>query len=308
MASKVVKLTFETPVHFGRRRLTDSEYTCDAATIFSALYMEALNMGCADELLQAARSGEFTISDAFPYIEDTLYIPKPMLAIASGNNMLQSVKQEDSRSRKASKKLKFIPASKFESFIAGSFDFLAEVEKFKLGTSSLHTKVNLTYENSNDAQPYHVGAYSFNKACGVYFVVDGSYDAKPLFEQLAYSGLGGKRTSGYGRFLYEIIDNAPFKLLRDNTNNKKLMLLSSAIPTEDELTQNLIDSAKYHLQRKSGFVQSVNHATSPQKKRDMYTFAPGSIFNKAFDGGIFDVNMSGEHPVYRYAKAMWMEV
>ena len=75
MATRMVKLTFQAPVHFGDGRLSDGEYTCDAATLFSALFIEALKAGCADELLVAAKSGGFSISDAFPYIGERLYIP-----------------------------------------------------------------------------------------------------------------------------------------------------------------------------------------------------------------------------------------
>ena len=53
MENRIVRLSFQSPVHFGGRRLSDGECTCDAATLFSALYIEALNMGCADDLLCA---------------------------------------------------------------------------------------------------------------------------------------------------------------------------------------------------------------------------------------------------------------
>ena len=87
------------------------------------------------------------------------------------------------------------------------------------------------------------------------------------------------------------------------------MLMTSSLPREDELTEGLIDGARYHLVHKGGFVQSASHASSPKKKRTMWLFAPGSMFERTFEGDVFDVNgRSGKHPVYRYARAMWMEV
>ena len=87
------------------------------------------------------------------------------------------------------------------------------------------------------------------------------------------------------------------------------MLLTSALPREDELTDALLEGAKYHLVRKGGFVQSASHASTPRKKRSMWLFAPGSVFERRFEGDVFDVNATpGAHPVYRYARAMWMEV
>lgn len=307
MATRMVKLTLQGPVHFGDGRLSDGEYTCDAATLFSALFIEALKAGCADELLAAAKSGEFALSDAFPYIGERWYIPKPMAG--SIRRAERSAESGDSRARKANKALKYIPVDKLADFFGGSFDFVGELERFGNGTSFLRTKVNLTRETSDDAEPYHVGGYRFAPGCGIYFLVAGSYDVRPLLEQLSYSGIGGKRSSGYGRFAFEVREEPPFSLVRGANPSKRVMLLTSALPRKAELTDALLDGAKYHLVHKGGFVQSTNHAPSPRKKRSMWLFAPGSVFERQFTGDVFDVNATpGAHPVYRYARAMWMEV
>lgn len=68
-------------------------------------------------------------------------------------------------------------------------------------------------ETSDDAEPYHVGGFQFAPNCGVYFLVAGSYDLLPLLEQLSYSGIGGKRSSGYGRFEFSVSDNSLFPLM-----------------------------------------------------------------------------------------------
>ena len=44
------------------------------------------------------------------------------------------------------------------------------------------------------------------------------------------------------------------------------------------------------------------------KKRDIYLFASGSCFEKHFEGRLENVGGSGSHPVYRYAKTMFLEV
>ncbi len=307
MADQIVKLTFSAPVHFGERRLTDGMYSCDAATLFSALYIEALHAGCADELLRAAKSGDLQLSDAFPYIGKQLYIPKPMVGIASPTS--NQAKATDSRERKANKKLKYIPLESLSDYLAGDFDFVSALEQFDLGTSFAQTKVNLTRENRDESEPYHVGAFRFNPECGIYFVVRGSYDIAPLFEQLGYSGIGGKRTSGYGRFAARFEDAGAFSANLIAGATGKAMLLSSSLPKEEELTDDLLENAKFHLARKGGFVQSTTHADTFRKKRDTWVFAPGSVFERGFEGDVFDVNATpGSHPVYRYARAMWMEV
>ena len=307
MAAQMVKLTFQAPVHFGDGRLSDGEYTCDAATLFSALFIEALKAGCADELLAAAKSGDLSISDAFPYIGKRLYVPKPMACVSE--RAANSAESGDSRARKANKALKYIPADKLGDFLGGSFDFVGELGRFNNGASFLRTKVNLTRSTSDDAEPYHVGGYRFAPECGLFFLVNGAYDVRPLMEQLSYSGIGGKRSSGYGRFTFEVCEDAPLRLVDGSSFGKRAMLLSSARPREDELTDSLLEGARYHLVRKGGFVQSTSHAPTPRKKRSLCLFASGSVFERCFEGDVFDVNATpGAHPVYRYARAMWMEV
>ena len=40
----------------------------------------------------------------------------------------------------------------------------------------------------------------------------------------------------------------------------------------------------------------------------MYVFAAGSCFKNEFEGDIYDVTNGGSHPVYRYAKPLFMGV
>lgn len=306
MTAKTIKLSFTAPVHFGRGRLSDTASTCDAATLFSALYLEALKMGIEQEVLDAARSGALTLSDAFPYIGETYYVPKPVLA----EDDRLSEETKDSRARKARKKLAFIPAKEMQAYLNGPFDALEALEKYKLGVSHVATKVNLTRDYKPEADPYQVGSFTFSAGAGLYFVVEGEYDLEPVLQLLQYAGLGGKRTSGYGRFEYEIVSQSPFAgLVGQKPSSQIKLLLSTALPTQTELTDEVLKGAHYQLVRKGGFVQSTTHSTTPQKKRDLYLFAAGSTFAQAFQGDIYDVNDTrGAHPVYRYARAMWAEV
>ena len=315
MDTRIVKLSFSAPVHFGDGRLTGSGYSCDAATLFSALFIEALRSDCNEQFLAAVKFGDTAISDAFPFIGDTLYLPRPMVSPGvSGEAEKQVPEEVDQTVKKAYKKLIYIPALLYGEYFLGSLDPRKQNESFKkLGSSTLQTKVNLTRELSDDAEPYHVGGFSFKENAGIYFIVKGSYKIEPLLERLQYSGIGGKRTSGYGRFEYSITTEDPLLQAKGSFSHTSVapsfILMSSAAPTHEELTDDLLASARYSLVRKSGFVQSQDHSVTPQKKRDFYTFSAGSVFAQRFDGGIIDVNQTlGAHPVYRYAKALWMEV
>lgn len=297
-------------------------------------------MGIADGLLDAARCGSLRLSDAFPYIGDTLYLPKPMVAADAfdAQNRAREARGErmDSRERKANKQLAYIPAASYPSYLAGTFDALAALESFELGKASLQARVNLTRADGGDALPFFVGGYSFASDAGLYFISSGTYDLEPLLEQLSYSGLGGKRTSGYGRFEFCVQGDNPLAQVKRRGSQqaqtrqkgkskrskrraaaqtaqasqpKTHVLLSSALPTSGELTDALLKGARYKLIHRGGFVQSTSRSNTPQKKRDMYLFAAGSTFERKFEGDVFDVNATlGSHPVWRYAKAMWAEV
>ena len=75
---KIIKLYFESPVHFGEKRLSESKITFSADTLFSALMIEAVGLGKEDEFYQLASNNLVKFSDAFPFIDQYYYIPKPM--------------------------------------------------------------------------------------------------------------------------------------------------------------------------------------------------------------------------------------
>ena len=316
METRLFKLSFKSPVHFGDGKLDGAKCSCDAATLFSALYIEALRMGCESELLAETRAGRMLLSDAFPFIGSDYYLPKPMVVFEIQDDLNGgATKRGDSRAKKAFKKIQFVRSTSYDAFLQGVLDPLAELEAFKLGVRSLRMGVNLERRSSDDAEPYGVGGFSFFDNAGLYFMVNGSYDIAPIVEQLQYSGIGGKRSSGYGRFSFDVVEDASSCISKPILSNAlpescgRLLLLSSAAPSEDELSDELLKGSSYRLERKGGFVQSSTHAQSPQKKRDFYVFASGSVFNRPFVGDVFDVNMtSGAHSVYRYARPLWMEV
>jgi CRISPR-associated protein Csm4 len=128
-----------------------------------------------------------------------------------------------------------------------------------------------------------------------------------LLESLSFSGLGGKRSSGLGRFeIYngklpdEII--ALFEKKCD-----RYVSLSIGLPNEEELEACMID-ASYELIKRSGFVESVSYSDTYMRKRDLFMMASGSVFSKKYAGDIYDVSSGGNHPVYKYGKPIFMGV
>ena len=84
------------------------------------------------------------------------------------------------------------------------------------------------------------------------------------------------------------------------------MLLSSALPSEEEM-EKALEGASYMLVPRSGFVFSETYAHEQRKRQTLFVMEQGSCFAYPFHGDIYDVSEgSGKHPVFRYAKPLFM--
>lgn len=305
----IYKLNFTTPVHIGNGKLSDGEMVLHADTLFSALCHEALLLGgqeLLDELVSYVDNGQLRISDCFPFIEKTrYYIPKPMHVIEhdDGENI----------DRKALKKLKYLPIEKVDDYLNGTFDIVGENNIFAEHAGIYSIKTSAKVSEIEDTKPYSVGQWVFPKDSGLYFIMeyeseDIYYFMSDLMDSMSYSGIGGKRTAGLGRFVCGI-DKVPENFLAriKSEDGSHFMTLSVAMAEDDEL-EHVLSNAEYLLLKRSGFVASEKYASTPQKKRDLFLFEEGSCFNVKFNGKIVDVSAGGSHPVYRYALPIWMKV
>ncbi len=306
MKYKAYKLAFTSGIHIGKKMLVDSTLGIHADTLFSALCQEALKMGndTLKELYGYACDGMFLISDAFPYIGDTCYLPKPMKRIATEN-------QGDSTLKKLYKKLTYIPADKLDVYLRGELDARWETNKMRdLGHST--TRTSAAVRGKANAEPYHVGVYQFNAGNGLYIILGYANEnvlnmAETLLECLSYSGIGGRRSSGLGRF--ELYNMKFDKSMEDRLTRtgKEYMTLSVSLPEDNELEVALED-ADYRLIKRSGFVSSYTYSNEYLRKKDLYVLDSGACVINKYKGVVYDVSAGGSHPVYRYAKPMFLEV
>ena len=196
-----------------------------------------------------------------------------------------------------------------ESWLKGQFVPDNKYDLSELGKNGI--KVSVAVRGKEEPEPYRVKYYTFNEGNGLYFIAGGTEENLTFMEELltslSYSGLGGKRYSGMGRFDY-MTDKVP-EIIEKRIQQKasRYMLLSTALPEEKELPE-VLENADYRLLRRGGFVASEMYADQQMRKRDLYVFAAGSCFGKTFDGKVYDVSSGGRHPVYRYAKGFFMGV
>ena len=177
----------------------------------------------------------------------------------------------------------------------------------------------VSMENASDDEInnlYAVEVFKYKKGSGLYFFVGYEVDEdfemiSKLMKSISYTGMGGKVSSGYGKFKLSV--DVPSKEIVKNFENignyKDIMSLSLCLPNEDELEHSL-DGASYTVVKRSGFIASSKYADTFRKKKDLYMLEAGSVYKNTFEGDIYDVSdkNGGTHPVYRYGKPFFMGV
>lgn len=320
MVNYIYKLNFTSALHIGNDLGTDnlasSECTIHSDTIFSSLCIEALNCGgqeCLDKLVDYFNNNQAVISDAFPFKDDIYFLPKPLYRETSKNPKF------DPKDRKVYKKLSFISASMYKSYIANTkdFDIQDALEKqkdiffpFKRECAAVSRK--------EETEPYFVGGVSFNKNCGLYIIMSFANDSvkdfmESLLKSLAFSGIGGKRSVGMGQFkLRDSVEiSTADKELNTMLNNQDAdfyITLNTSLPTDEDLGIAMGKESKYAICRRGGFVQSSTYSNTQLKKKTIYAFAPGSYFKNKYQGKIHNVSCKVRHPVYKYLKPMFAGV
>ncbi len=258
------------------------------------------------ELISYVDKDQLRISDCFPFLQkNRYYIPKPMKAV--------SHESDSSTDRKAFKKLKYLSIDKLEEYLDGTLDVVKENAFFAAQSGIYSVKTSAAVSDLEDTRPYSVGLWSFPQDSGLYFILgyesdEVNYFIRDLMDSLSYSGIGGKRSAGLGRFECSVDRIPELMQQRIGAEDGKQFMTLSVCMDEQETLEGVLPDAEYLLMKRSGFVASSSYSENFQKKKNLYVFREGSCFSQKFDGAVFDVSCSGSHPVYRYAKTMWMKV
>ena len=330
-------LKFDTPVHFGCAedggKLEQSTLTYRADSLFSAICCELANQGHdqgLDNLYHAVATDQLVFSDLFPYFDEVgkekpsedqglhLYVPKPIVTVERNTSQDYTDYREFRKQavlRKKQKKFQYIRASKVEAFMQSLRKGTAfEADDDVIRNDQLVTRVNCT---ADVPRPYYVHHVEFSDHAGLYGIV-GYEDDKlcdwlmQVLSMLGLSGIGGKRSSGYGKFHFEqetieldargiyADDSALYRLLTQ-PEATTYMCLSALLPAADEIP--MIKAGQYSLCRRSGFLTPDG---SPMKKRqEVYMIQAGSCFSDKVRGTICDVGRASAHPVWRYGKGLY---
>lgn len=294
-SSRLYRFDFDR-VHFGAAGLGFSTAGCAADTLYSALCITALRMGGPDMLDALVGAHSVRLSDLMPYRGDRYLVAKPLRTVHT---------ESSSAVKKAAKKIAYVPAGQLREFLSGRADLAALADlQAGIGVHAVAAKAAI-HNGADDAQPYRVGYFQFAADAGLWLLATGEADQLGLLDRLldGLGTLGGERSAGYGRFT---LSTAPVPVaLHPGTEAATLMSLTTALPADDELPA-VLPGASYRLVKRSGFISSHQFAATPRRKQDLYKMAAGSVFDRPFNGVIADVSRGGSHPVYSYAKPLFL--
>lgn len=323
MSYFLYQLSFDGPVHFGDTSLggsleqADWLYTSD--TLFSSICTELASQGelkLLNDFVSLAQEGELLISDLLPYQlgagdEPELFLPVPYIYLENTTKYVSLTLDEAkklSARRKLSKKQLYYRVSELQTYcdcLQRGDTYTAKAE-LNLGNDFITEKVNCRGEMP---RPYFVKGNVFASGAGLYLIAKIPESLGETFQNvlcsLGLSGIGGKRSSGFGRFhLYddalELDDmfadtKALYSMLNDEY--KRYMCISSLLPSGNEI--EAVKSGTYKLKKSSGFSEGI-------KRDSVYMLSAGSCFASRLQGQIVDLGGSAEHPVWRYGKGLYV--
>lgn len=326
----ILPLHFTTPFHFGSAGhgggLEMVSMTCPADTLFSALCVEAVRLGgdALATLVEKAERGDIAFSDLLPCRweagEWQWYLPKPVLSMPAKTEERQTLEEARTAStfRKKSKKRAFLRASELSLYI----------DDLRFGENSLEEEPTFaslsvdTHYNGRTGRPYAAGSLSFAENAGLYVLVRLTEEKDlpsvlAIFHLLGLSGIGGRRSSGMGKFelgadpilvskdAEEEDTGALYDLLMD-TKAATQMTISCLLPKKEEIEADI--HAKGLWMKRSGLTWTPG-MESAVKEKSIYMLPAGSTLSCRLDGRIADVATPAVgHPVYRYGKGFFLGV
>lgn len=305
------RLNFSTLLHIGKdsggASLDDGLMTIHADTLFAALCCESVQDNSINELVNYFAEGTLTISDALPYVGEEIFLPKPVLF--TGNKK----RAEDTGLKKRLKSVEYIPLSIFNEYVQGLQQAEIDLAKLEYTFGQMSTTTRVAIQGNDPPLPYHVAAWKFAPECGLYIIVRSEKPrARDTFSKvltrLGLSGVGGKQSSGWGKFT---VQTSPVPcdlvdMLEDNQASCQ-MLLGTALPEDNELDE-VLKNGWYTLVRRGGFIRSATYAPGQLKKRSLYMLGAGSCLSGRFRGGMYDLSDQGGHPVWRCGKSLFAGV
>lgn len=330
MIYKLFKLDFVTPLHIGTNRpgFESSDDILHSDTLFSAM-INCWSQLYPDDITQFFPEESdtlvipfFTISSAFPYLNNTLFFPRPYMPL----NIPTDVSESNPNLIKKLKTVNYFSQSLFETAICGEAlqfgsDWISADGKFadnqifgKVTADSPFKMIDVPRivkdRMTEEATPYHFTRIQFHRDAGLFFLAqfqDVEWERKftAVLRLLGDTGIGGDRSVGHGLFQMK---NCEELSLRTPIESKHVLTLSLYHPTVAEIPY-ITAEASYQLIERKGWVFSGR--SRPLRRQTVRMFREGSIFPGTVKGYGDTVRvlrklpeLSLHHDVYRFGQAL----
>ena len=311
---RIIKLKNLTPRHIGDGREDSYDFASaiiDSDSISSALASIFAENHTSEETLHWMQ--KLRISSSMPWQGGHYFLPSPVGRL---NVEVEDLSEE--LSRKKMKKIKYLDVNFWEQIANGCGlkipssaihdEFLCNDALFdQLITSRVHERVCVTLDETEDATPFYFNWHYFRQDAGLYFIVadiddDGFSKLVELFRMLGEQGIGTDRSVGGGGFE---VDTGVISVSTPAYANAQI-LLSTFIPSEEEIGLFDLEHSRYKLLRRGGYMAGSSiEALRHLHRREIFLFTTGSVFatSATLVGKVVDLapswNSPDMHPVYR---------
>lgn len=318
MKRLLVKLHFKDPVHFGESGIgmEESRHWLHSDTLFSALINSASLWYDSEKIARwmhefTQGTPPFRISSAFPFTDNTYYLPKPLLIPP----LFKKQSAFGAEYWKELKKLSFLPFELFkkwqhsQSFSESDMHRLLQVEPGFCYYIVPRVALDRT---TSASEIYHCGLVRFQENAGLFCLLEVENPMESelftMFQILGEQGLGGERTYGYGRFSVRFESMGPLfeNLFEDIQVATCFTTLSLLLPELEENTSLAEKFIAYGLEERKGWVFSMT-SKKQAKKQTIWMLQEGSVYKQPLHGKVVEVTpqvwQKAPHRVYRYGLA-----
>ena len=322
----VVKLKHLSPFHMGtgKENYDFSSSMLQSDTLSAALAAMRIQKGKKDDVEGFLNS--FTVSSAFPYYGNILFLPKP-----NGKISVNVTDMEEYPSRKKLKKVRFVEFDLWKQLLGGETVNVASSQlkdSFMLSSKSVsefaipyksqvNQRVSVPRNDGADAEPFFFDWTYYQENAGLYCLLN-AHDTMigellDLFQLLGENGLGTDKNVGGGKF--EVDRNTERVNFDFVESANASMLLSLYIPTEQEVDLLKLHDSSYELTLRGGYMAGSHEEDFRHLwKKSVYAFSVGSIFptTAKLCGKIVDLKPSWNderiHSVYRSGKPFFVPI
>ncbi len=312
------------PFHIGRG--TDY-YDLSAPSLSSDMLSAALAAMRAMEGRHAdldAFLQSFALSAAFPYAQGHYFLPR-----LTGRLKVEVAGTDEAACRKQLKRIRFVEQSLWmriasdtqtvkidQGQICGHFLLSSDDTNFRppVYTTTMQ-RVSVPRNETEDTEPFFFQWNFVKPDAGLYCLLQCDEqqmeEIVSLFTELGKTGIGSDKNVGGGHFKVkaETLD------IPHATDANGQVLLSTYIPTSEELNRLELPRSRYELNKIGGFMAGSSEETFRHlHRRSIYAFCPGSVFatTSSLQGRVVNLapawNDKRMHPVWRSGRALSINI